>query len=54
MKFFGILDTNGEAVATFDTLGPIIGTAGLTIHFAACVSKPFDFASNPVSIEITP
>lgn len=41
--------------AMLDTLGPLPpGTAGLTLHFAYCLYKPFDFASNPVVLEIVP
>jgi len=53
-SFYGVLDANGKASAIFDTLGPIPGTAGLTISFAACLNKPYDFASNAVGILITP
>jgi len=53
-KFVGMLDGTGSANAKFDTLGSIPGTSGLTFYFAYALNKPWDFASNPVSIEITP
>jgi hypothetical protein len=39
--------------ALLDTLGPLPpGCMGLKVHFAYCLTSPFDFVSNPVEIEI--
>jgi hypothetical protein len=53
-NFMGTLDGTGSANAAFDTLVPIPGTAGLTMHFAYALNDPWDFVSNPVTIEIVP
>ena len=52
--FLGQLDTNGQATAKFDTLGPIPGTAGAAFTFAFALNKPWDFASNAVTVSVTP
>jgi hypothetical protein len=51
-NFMGALDMSGKALATFDTLGPVPGSAGLTLSFAYGLSGPWDFASNGVNVEI--
>ena len=55
-EFMGVLDPAGEASALFDTRGPLPdGAEGLTFHFAFAVhGKNWDFASNAVSIQVTP
>ena len=53
-NFMGKLNGTGSANAIFDTLAPISGTAGLTMHFAFALNNPWDFVSNPVGIEIVP
>lgn len=53
-NFLGSLDGNGSANAAFDTLGPVPGAAGLTLHFAYALNKPWNFASNAVGIDIVP
>ena len=53
-NFLGKLNGNGSATATFDTIAPLPGTAGLNIHFAYALNNPWNFASNPVGIEIVP
>jgi hypothetical protein len=53
-NFMGTLDATGSASAKFDTIAPIPGAAGLTLHFAFALNNPWDFASNPVGIEIVP
>ena len=53
-NFMGTLDGAGSSNATFDTLAPIPGAAGLTMHFAYALNNPWDFVSNPVGIEIVP
>jgi hypothetical protein len=52
--FYGLLDSDGTAGATLDTLGPIPGYAGLTLSFAYGLNNPWDFASNPIQVVITP
>jgi hypothetical protein len=52
-KFLGGLDAGGKAVATL-TLGPIPGTAGLSMHFAYLLNNPFNYVSTPVNIVVVP
>ena len=53
--FIGTLDGLGKAKATFDTGGPLSpGAAGITIHFAFALDRPWDFASNAVSVTFVP
>ncbi|MHC4943210.1 MAG: DUF7948 domain-containing protein [Planctomycetota bacterium] len=51
--FYGSLDAAGSAMAHLNA-GPVPGYAGTQIYFAFCLNKPFDFVSNPVTIEIVP
>jgi hypothetical protein len=53
-KFMGILDADGSASAKMNlgTLPP--GYVGTVMHFAYGLNTPWDFASNPVAIEIVP
>ena len=52
--FAGTLDGDGAGSAQL-AVGPLpAGAAGLTMYFAYCLTGPFDFASNPVDIEILP
>lgn len=52
--FFGTLDGNGEANATLHT-GPLPSVAvGETLTFAFTLNRPFDFVSNPRTIDIIP
>lgn len=53
-NFTGTLDDNGEAEATFDTLGPAPAAAGLYISLAYALNKPWNFASNGATIEVVP
>lgn len=53
-NFMGTLDNAGSAAATFDTLGPVSGATGLIMHYAYALNAPWNFASNPVAIEIVP
>jgi hypothetical protein len=42
-------------MAIFNTLGSMPpGMAGVTLSFAYALNNPWDFASNPVGIEIVP
>jgi len=50
--FMSTLGSNGTAMAVFNTLGPMPGTAGLTLSFAYCLNDPWDFVSNPVQVAI--
>ncbi|MEW6743844.1 MAG: hypothetical protein AB1486_13900 [Planctomycetota bacterium] len=53
--FMGTLDSSGQALAWLDTLGAMPPeTAGLEMSFAYALSDPWDFASNPVAVAITP
>ena len=53
--FQGSLDASGQAGAVFDTLGPLPTAAvGHQVDFAYVLRSPFDFASNPVAVEIVP
>jgi hypothetical protein len=52
-NFFGVLDGSGQATAQLDLTGiPNPGWNGLIMHFAF-VTLSFDYASNPVAIEVT-
>jgi hypothetical protein len=52
--FMGVLNAAGQGSAqlTAPAMDPIY--VGLVMHFAFCVNDPFDYASNPLSIEIAP
>ena len=53
MHFAGTLDAGGNAIATFDTLGPLPPqAAGLILSFAYALYAPWDFVSNPMNINI--
>lgn len=46
---------DGSARATLNTFGPLPpDSAGVTLYFAYALNEPWDYASNPVSIEIVP
>ena len=52
--FMGYLDGSGSGMAQLN-LPPLgSGYAGLKMYFAYCLNGPYDFASNPVTIEIVP
>jgi hypothetical protein len=54
-NFLGQLDSFGNALAVFDTQGPLpSGLAGIALYFAFALNNPWDSVSNPVGIEITP
>ncbi len=53
-SFLGALDGAGEAAGTMDTLGPVPGAAGATLYFAYVLKGPWNFASNPVTVQIVP
>ena len=52
--FMGTLSPGGSAAPVFNTLGPIPGIQDITLSFACGLNGPWDFASNPISVEITP
>ena len=52
--FLGGLDGAGRAQARLEAPALPSGFVGTRIHFAYCLSSPFDFASMPVEIEIVP
>jgi hypothetical protein len=54
-NFFGTLDPNGQMKAKFDTNGPVHGMAGYVVTFAYPLQgPPWDFASNPINVEVIP
>ncbi len=54
-NFFGLLDAQGCATATLDSLGPISPAAvGVQMHFAAVLDWPLDYATNAHPVEIMP
>jgi hypothetical protein len=54
-NFYGNLDASGEAEAFMNVLGPVDpALVGLKMYFAYALNNPWDFASNPVAIEILP
>jgi hypothetical protein len=55
MDFMGQLDSQGTAAAKLDTLAPLPPMAvGAVLYFAYCLDYPWEFASNPLCVEITP
>ncbi len=53
--FQGYLDGSGKGTALVDTLGPVPAPyVGATISFAFTMTTTYDFASNPISIEVEP
>jgi len=53
VNFAGVLDSSGNDAAVFNTLGPMpSGLTGTYFSFAFALRQPWDFVSNPVSIEI--
>jgi hypothetical protein len=54
-NFWGNLTWGSStAWAALDVQKPLPGLAGITLHFAYCLNNPFDFASNPVQVDIIP
>ena len=53
VDFYGQLDNIGVSTAAFNT-GPLPGALGLNLYFAYTVMNPFNFASNPWVVRITP
>jgi hypothetical protein len=52
MNFLNQLDLDGRATATLNAPPIPPGYAGLKMSYAYVLNNPFDFASNPVNIEI--
>lgn len=54
VDFLGVLDNQGMGTAQLN-LPPVPGAAGVTLYFAYLLKgSPWDFASNPVGIDIVP
>jgi hypothetical protein len=54
-EFMGTLDGDGAAEAEFNSFGPLPGgSAGLSLCFAYALNNKWDYASNPVIVEIVP
>jgi hypothetical protein len=54
-NFYGNLDASGTAAAQIDTIKHLPpNTVGVVMHYAYVLYYPFDFASNPIAVEITP
>ncbi|MEW6746560.1 MAG: right-handed parallel beta-helix repeat-containing protein [Planctomycetota bacterium] len=54
-SFSGTLDPSGQAAAVFNTGGPLPPEAvGLALSFAYALNGPWNFVSNPVTIEVVP
>jgi hypothetical protein len=51
MNFLGVLDGGGQSSAQLN-LPPVPGAAGITMYYAYTCSKPYDFVSNAVEIDI--
>ena len=51
--FLGQLDGQGQGAARLN-LAPFTGAVGYAFTFAFALGNPWDFASNPVSVEIVP
>jgi len=52
--FFGALDGSGTAEAVLDGGPQSPQWVGTRVHFAFALTNPWDFASNPVVVEIVP
>jgi plastocyanin len=54
--FTGTLDANGQAFAMLEVFSslPAALPPGTTLHFAFTTVNPYDFQSNPVSVDIVP
>ena len=53
VNFMGTLDASGKSTASL-VLPAMPGFAGITMTFAYALKAPWDFASNPMGIEIVP
>lgn len=52
--FYGSLDAGGKGSAVLSSPSLASGSIGLRMDFAYCLNHTFNFASNPVGIEIVP
>lgn len=52
-NFLSTLDADGMGTAHFNA-PPVVGYAGLKMYYAYCLGWPWEFASNPVEIEVVP
>lgn len=51
--FYEFLDSYGNSTARLNA-PPLTGFIGMKMYFAYCLFWPWEFASNPVEIEIIP
>lgn len=51
-NFMGTLDSDGKASAQLNAPAMPASALGITMTYAYCCNKPYDFVSNPVDIEI--
>jgi len=55
VNFYGSLDSNGNADASFSTCGPVKNVVGYELSFAyALQGPPWNVVSNPVTIQVIP
>ena len=52
-RFWGTLDAEGAATAELRA-PPIPAWGGRVLYFAYCTAAPYDFASNPIEVYVTP
>jgi len=52
-NFIGVLDGVGQSTASFSTVIPVPGAAGMILNFGYAL-KPWDFASTAINVEIIP
>ncbi len=56
-NFKGQLDTSGSGTAQFNSMGPLpsgLFPVGTIMDFAYVLQNPYDFASNPISVQVVP
>jgi outer membrane protein assembly factor BamB len=53
--FLGVLDGSGQGAAQLNSPGGLPPIAiGVAMHYAFTINNPFDFASNPIAVQIVP
>lgn len=53
-NFLGSLNGSGDGGATINAPSLPVSAVGVNLYFAYCLNAPYDFASNAISIKITP
>lgn len=54
-NFLSTLDASGQSTAQLNTFGPLPSTMiGTILSFAYCLNYPWEYASNPVLVEVQP